>query len=306
MLKKLSQLMLIFSVIIVTGCTSEQEKMRKKVESRLIETERTINVLKTHLVNATIPNARILKQYAKYLKSKKPELAEVIDSLANEGTVDSLMFNNLQSRFVQVRQKIKIDSVYDVYNELGLIKSGANFNTYNMMLTDQINVIADMSDGQLGRVESLSKEASLTANRSTDYGAGSQLVGNPNYGSWRTNSSGTSVWTWFAMYAMFNSMNRSPIYYDRWSSRRDYSYYGSVGRNYYSSPAQRTEQKSLNKKHTDKFARQGKKFQSPYAKPKVASAKVAQQRQNIAKQSRGSASSRSASSRTSRSSSRGK
>lgn len=306
MLTKLFQLMLIFSVILITGCTSKQEKMRIKVESRVIETDRAIKGLKTHLSNVTLPNARILAQYAKYVKNKKPELSEIIDSLANEGTADSLMFKNLQTRFNQVKQKINAGSVYGVYDELGLIQSGVNFNTYNMMLTDQINVLADMSDRQLGRVESLSKQASIAANRSVDYGAGSQLVGNPNYGHWRTNSSGTSVWTWIAMYAMFNSINRSPIYYNRWSSRRDYSYYGSVGRNYYSSPTQTSSQKTLNKKHTDKFAKQGKKFQSPYAKPKVASAKVSQQRRNIAKQSRGIASSRGASSRTSRSSSRGK
>ncbi len=317
MLGNFSKLILIFSVILFVGCTSEQEKLVKKIGSKVMDAQRAIGKLETQLTNRTIRNAKLLSQYASYLKMQKPEFSEIIDTLAMEGTTDGLSFKNLQQRYSQVKldagnaSKGSMLAAKNTYGELDSIIAGANVNSYNMMLTDPINVIADMSDGKLARVESMSKEASLAANKSKDLGAGSQLVGNPNYGSWQRRNDGTSVWTWVAMYAMFNSMNRSPIYYDGWSRHRDYSYYGSVGRHSYSSPKQKAAQANLNKTYSDKFARQGKKFQSPYAKNKVTTAKVSQQRQTIQRassqsKSRGSASSRSASTRTSRSSSRGK
>ena len=323
MLKLFSKLILIFSVILFAGCSSEQDKLIKKLESKVIEGQRSIDMLQTHLSNGTVRNAKLLGQYAAYLKKQQPEFSEIIDTLSIEGTTDGLMFLNLRQRFEQAKKETakaangSMLSAENAYNELVSIIAGANANSFNMMLTDPINVIADMSNGKLARVESMSKEASLAANKSKDYGAGSQLVGNTNYGSWHRNSSGSSVWTWFAAYAMFNSFNRNPIYYDRWSRNRDYSYYGSVGRHHYSSPTQKARQTSLDKSHTDKFARQGKKFQSPYAKSKVTTAKVSQQRQTVQRESSrnkarsssrrsGSASSRSASTRTSRSSSRGK
>ncbi len=322
MFQNLSKLVLIFGIVFLAGCTSQEEKWLNQIQSRVIDTERAIGNLKTHLSHGTIRNARILKQYANFVKRDKPELGEIIDTLSVEGTLDSLIFTNLQSRLIEAKGLVKTNppktesGAQNMWSELDSIIAAANINNFNMMLTDQINVIADMSDGKLGRVESMSKVASLAANKATDFGAGSQLIGNPNYGSWRTNNSGTSAWTWFAMYAVFSSMNRNPIYYDRWSRGRDYSYYGSVGRHHYSSPKQKTAQTTLNKKHTDKFAKQGKRFQSPYAKKSVTTAKVSQLRQNTtrasssqaraSKFSRGSASSRSASTRTSRSSSRGK
>ncbi len=323
MLRKFSKWIFILSIFAVVGCTSEQEKLLKRVESRVVDAERAVVQLKSHLRNGTMRNAKLLVQYGAYLKRQKPDLAEIIDTLQSEGTVNGLMLNNLQHRFSQAKldsttvARKDIIAASNTYNELDSIIEAASPNSFNMMLTDQINVLADMSDGKLSRVESMSKEASLAANKSKDYGAGSQLVGNPNYGSWHRNSNGSSAWTWFAAYAMFNSMNRSPIYYDRWSRNRDYSYYGSVGRHHYISPKQKTSQTQLDKNYKDKFSKQGKKFQSPYAKNKITTAKVSQQRKvarrtasnrraGFSSNRQGTASSRSASSRTSRSSSRGK
>ena len=323
MLRKFSTLILIFSIIVLAGCSSEQDRLVKKLESKVIDAQRSIDKLETQLSNVTIRNAKLLGQYALYLKKYKPDFSQIIDTLAMEGTTSGLTFKNLQQRFSQVKLDVaraaegSLLAAENTYDELDSIIAGANVNNYNMMLTDPINVIADMSEGKLARVESMSKEASLAANKSKDFGAGSQLVGNPNYGSWQGSSNGTSVWTWFAMYAMFSSLNRNPIYYDGWSRGRDYSYYGSVGRHQYTSPKQKSSQTKLNKNYSDKFAKQGKKFQSPYAKNKVTTAKVSQQRRTVQQESsrskarssnssRGSASTRRASSRTSRSSSRGK
>ena len=54
-------------------------------------------------------------------------------------------------------------------------------------------MLADMSNGSLARVGAISQKAE-------GEGVGNQMVGNPNYGNWQTNSSGISFWQWYGMY----------------------------------------------------------------------------------------------------------
>lgn len=62
----------------------------------------------------------------------------------------------------------------------------------------------------------------------------SNYVGNPRYGHWQTNSSGSSFWAFYGQYAFMSSMFRMSMYpvpygyYDTWRG----SYYGT-GRPYY-------------------------------------------------------------------------
>ena len=57
-----------------------------------------------------------------------------------------------------------------------------------------------------------------------------------------------------------------PVYYNRWAQNRDYSYYGSRGYNNYSSPGQKSAERKRFSQTQKKFASQGKRFNSPYAK----------------------------------------
>ncbi|KAA3616011.1 MAG: hypothetical protein DWQ05_09640 [Calditrichaeota bacterium] len=78
------------------------------------------------------------------------------------------------------------------------------------------------------------------------YPPGYQYVGNQRYGQWRTDSNGSSFWSWYGKYAMmstvFGMFNR-PVYRNDWNSYSDYrrrgapyygdgSYYGSKGSMY--------------------------------------------------------------------------
>ena len=67
---------------------------------------------------------------------------------------------------------------------------------------------------------------------------------------------------------MFSALSPRSIYYDRWSSRRDYSYYSDYGRNRYTSPGQAKTQNDLATKTKKQFANKGG-FKSPYAKSKT-------------------------------------
>jgi hypothetical protein len=148
---------------------------------------------------------------------------------------------------------------------------------FNDMLSDPVNVIADMSEGKLARVNAISREASTLANGSEDFGAGSQLVGNPAYGQWQTDSNGMSFWAWYGMYSMFSNLFHRPVYYDNWSRGRDYSYYNDVGRYRYTSPKQAKAQTQVYERTKKRFDSQGKRFDSPYAKSRSGSSALSRQ-----------------------------
>ena len=310
-IKKLS--VLLFVSFSLMACTSDEETWRLQLEKSSAESANAVNKLSQHLNSGTIPKASLLIQYAEIVKLKNPELSELIDTLALDATINGASYKSLVNRlneantFLPKAPKQGLTIVQSLADEYHAIKTASRPDIYGMMLTDPINVLADMSQGALGRVESMSKQATLLANGAQDYGTGSQLVGNPQYGQWGNNSGG-SFWEWYGKYALFSSLFRSPIYYGSWSRGRNYSYYSDAGRNYYSSPRQQAQQRSTQTRTRTKFQREGKRFQSPYAKSRAGSSRATMQSRSF-KTSRSSsrmASSRSSSSRTSRGSFRGK
>lgn len=224
--------------------------------------------LGSYLNNNRIRNAIILKQYATLLAQDKPELSPLLTELSKDSTRNGPMYKALAGRLstLQTQPDILGDIEAQLYESETLIEA-ADPNLFNDALSDPINVIADMSDGKYARVNAISKAQSLQANGAEDQGAGSQLVGNPNYGQWQNNSSGLSFWHWYGAYAMFSAISR-PIGYHNWSSHRDYSYYNDVGRNRYTSPQQKKSQDNLASRTKKQFANRGR-FTSPYAKNKT-------------------------------------
>ncbi|VAX00665.1 FIG00536496: hypothetical protein [hydrothermal vent metagenome] len=307
-----SSILILLSLVMI-GCTSDEEIWTQELGKSAIEARIAVDKLGRHLSSGTISKASLLKQYATVVKRQSPELSELIDTLALDAGQDGPSYKSLVNRLKEANAarpnvpKQGGKAVQAAAVEYLAIKNASRPEVYGMMLTDPINVLADMSNGKLGRVEALSKEASLIANGAKDYGAGSQLVGNPQYGNWRSDSSGGSFWEWYGKYALFSSLFRSPIYYGGWANSRNYSYYGEAGRHYYSSPRQQTNNRQVQTRTRNKFQREGRRFQSPYAKSKAGS-RAASMQGNSFKVSRASrmASARSGSSRTSRGSFSGK
>ncbi|MCH1918322.1 hypothetical protein L9G15_02625 [Shewanella sp. A3A] len=306
----------IFLLLSLVGCgdnTAEDIAQYQQLDNQ------RLNSLSQKLDNNEIRNAMLLKQYAQILKNERSDLAPLLDQLALDATKDGPSFKALAQRLEDAKHTPNFPDKNAQLQELKDIYDATEPSQFNDLLSDPVNVIADMSNGKLARVNAISPAASKTANNAEDFGAGSQLVGNPNYGHWQTNSSGMSFWEWYGMYSMFNNIFNRPIYYDSWSRHRDYSYYNDVGRYRYTSPKQRQTQDSVYQRTKKQFGNQGKRFDSPYAKSRTGSTALSRQsrstpaptasrssgstfRSNYAKDS----SFRNSSSRTSRGVSRGK
>lgn len=316
--KALYPCIVLIGLFIVSGCTSQQEEWQVFLNEAFRNTDNALRRLEKHINSGLVRNTKLLSSYADVVWTQKPELAEIVDALALDTTTTGPIFQGLKSRLNDAKTAMQSApergeaAVQDVWSELELIAAAASPEIYGMMLTDPINVLADMSDGRLARVEAMSKEASMEANQSADTGPGSQLIGNPHYGQWQTDSNGNSFWGWYGKYALFSSLFYRPVYYNGWASGRNYSYYHDYGRSHYTSPGQFRSQTDVNNRAKSKFQKTGKSFQSPYAQTKAGAAGTVKKPRakptsnSFKSRYQSSSSARRASSRTSRSFSGGK
>ncbi len=307
------KLTLIVVVLLLGACSSGDAQ----VEGELLSTERRLSELESALKIGSLRNAAFIKQYSSILRQSKPQFGPLLSELEKEASIANPMYQSLQSRFDAIRNNVEsFDSWAEKVEELKLIQSASNVNAFNDALSDTVNVIADLSQGELARVNAVSKDTETKMNNSKDYGAGSQYIGNPHYGSW-SHGSGGSFWAWYGQYHFFSSMfGGRRHYYNDWSGGRSYSYYSDVGRNSYTSRSQKTTQSSVQQRAKKQFGSKGN-FKSPYAKSRTGStslskASVSQQKSTFkspyAKSgtSKFQSSTRNSSHRTSRGVSRGK
>ncbi|NRB24173.1 hypothetical protein [Shewanella sp.] len=236
-----------------------------------------IDTLGQMLNDGQIRNAMLLKQYTGIMARQNPDMAPLFGELAKDATTQGPMYTSLVSRYRDLSNPSNYVDLDQQLAEAENVYHAADTSLYNDMLSDPLNVVADMSNGALARVNSISREAAALANGAEDFGAGSQLVGNPGYGNWQTGSNGMSFWAWYGMYSMFSNVMRGPIGYDRWSGRRNYSYYNDVGRYRYTSPKQASAQNKTFERTKKQFNSQGRKFDSPYAKSRSGSTSLSRQ-----------------------------
>lgn len=268
------QIVMLVMVLLLTACgeTARIEEELKRVSQ---QAEMALQNLERDLSNGSVRNAIVLNQYADLITKQRPELAELARELAKDSTTNGPMFTDLQNRLKDA--KANMDPKGDWQNtlqELNVIKEASSRSMYNDALSDPVNVLADLSNGQLARVNAISREASQKANGAEDYGASGRLVGNPHYGTWRTDRNGMSFWEWYGMYAMFSNIFSPPIYYRNWASHRDYSYYHDYGRRHYTSSRDRLQQNAIETRTRKTFGSKGKSFQSPYAKTRSGSSSL--------------------------------
>ncbi|GHB00758.1 hypothetical protein ACFFLG_02140 [Shewanella indica] len=222
-------------------------------------------------------NGILLKQYGQILAQQRPELQPLVEQLTLDATSKGPLYKSLESRVKDAKVASNFVNLDQQLEEENNLYQALDSSLFNDMLSDPVNVIADMSEGKLARVNAISREASTLANGSEDFGAGSQLVGNPAYGQWQTDSNGMSFWAWYGMYSMFSNLFHRPVYYDNWSRGRDYSYYNDVGRYRYTSPKQAKAQTQVYERTKKRFDSQGKRFDSPYAKSRSGSSALSRQ-----------------------------
>tara|TARA_R110001583_G_scaffold10441_2_gene48308 strand:+ start:14644 stop:15582 length:939 start_codon:yes stop_codon:yes gene_type:complete len=240
-----------------------------RLQANIKTADYLIENLGNDLDSGRIRNAIILKQYAKLLTQQKSDLSPLLTELSKDATRDGPMYYALTNRLSTLKSKPEVlGDIEAQLSESETLIEASDPTLFNDALSDPINVIADMSDLKFARVNAISQSQSLQANNAEDNGAGSQLVGNPGYGQWQSNSSGGSFWQWYAAYTLFSAISPRQIGYANWSSRRDYSYYNDVGRQRYTSPQQQKSQNNLAQRTKKQFASKGS-FTSPYAKPKT-------------------------------------
>ena len=258
-----------------------------KVASQGVATvDGSIQQLETRLNSRDLPNALILNAYADRLASSKPEYRDLAELMKKEATPQGMLFSGLRTRTRDLKSTLGSadaltkETFRTFGHEIQSLYEAARPEEFNRALADPVNVLADVSDGLLPRVDSVSSSASKTANNAGDFGPGSQLVGNPNYGQWRSGAGGTSFWVWYGQYALIRDVLGGPrVGYGDWAGRRDYSYYHDYGRNSYTSPNARARQANVEQRARSKFSSQGRQFQSPYARQRSgASSSVARQK----------------------------
>lgn len=267
----------VFSTLILcitlSGCGDDRPE---KIAQYQQLSQQRLSQLDSMLKAGELRNATLLTQYTRLLKSSKPDLVPLLDELARDATSSGPMYQSLKRRTNELADAANFVDLDQQLEEAQNIYQAADSSLFNDMLSDPVNVVADLSGGQLARVNSISREAAALANGSEDFGAGSQLVGNPSYGGWQTNSSGMSIWAWYGMYSMFSNV-MNPVRYDRWSNNRGYSYYNDVGRYRYTSPKQASAQNRTFENTKKTFNSQGKQFNSPYAKSRTGSTSLSRQ-----------------------------
>ncbi len=275
LIKTFSLLLIITISLSLFGCG---DPVKEQIKQQLPITEQRVAQLGDALSNGQVRNANLINQYADKVAMKKASLTPLIDEFRKDASIDGPMYKALLDRVNTAKtQPQMFESSQALYNELLNIYQASDPVLYSDALSDPLNVLADMSDGELPRINSLSKSQSQQANNAQDFGTGEQLIGNPNYGSWQTGSNGMSFWAWYGMYSMMGDLFGRRTYYNDWGRHRNYSYYNDYGRTRYSSPNQLKKQSSLDRRTKKSFSRRGQKFTSPYSRNRSGSSSLSSQ-----------------------------
>lgn len=220
-----SKHILIVLIILLTACSNPERDAKKAIPKKLPQAAESLKNLEEALNTDRIRNAVLLKNYADILKKERPELNDLLNTLALDATPEGAMYRELQNRLDTAKSKPQSfdTAVYRLAEIEGII-DGADTETYNAALTDVVNVVADMSNGKLARINAPDN------NKNDKLGNGSHLIGNPAYGRWNQRSGG-SYWHWYPAYSYFHT---GPYYsYSYWNRHRGWSYYSDIGHDYY-------------------------------------------------------------------------
>ncbi|WDE00240.1 hypothetical protein SG35_006185 [Thalassomonas actiniarum] len=262
--------------LLLTACG---DPIKEQVTRQLPVSELRVQQLADALESGQVRNAELIRQYGDKIARSKPELTELVNAFKQDATTQGPMYLALVDRLNTVKTQPEMFADNQaIYDELLNIYQAADPVLYSDALSDPLNVLADMSDGMLPRINALSKAQSQQANNAQDFGTGEQLIGNPNYGSWTTGSNGMSFWAWYGMYSMIGDIFGSRrVSYGDWGRHRNYSYYNDYGRTRYSSPSQLKKQTRLDARTKKSFAKRGQKFTSAYGKNRTGASSLSSQ-----------------------------
>jgi len=240
--------------------------VEEQINAANIHATQSLQRLSSDLSADRVRNASILKSYSTQLSQMNPELSGLADQLFLDATTQGIPYQGLARRLKDAQNQPDLFTDWQSrYLEFRKLSEASSPEVFSDALSDPINVLADLSSGQLPRINAVSQASEISANPNATQGVGKQLVGNPGYGQWQTNSSGMSFWHWYGMYSMMSNFMPSPYGYNSWSRGRGYSYYNDVGRSTYTSPKQFKQQASQDRQAKFNARKAGKRYTSPYA-----------------------------------------
>lgn len=264
------------AIFLLSACG---DPIKDKITQQQPITEQRVKQLANALDNNQVRNATLIKQYADKVSAQKPDLSQLVNEFRKDASSQGPMYLALVDRLNTIKNNPNMfSSNQAIFDELINIYQAADPVLFSDALSDPLNVLADMSDGLLPRINSLPKSQSQQINNAQDFGTGEQLIGNPSYGHWNTGSNGMSFWAWYGMYSMMGDVFGSRrTYYNDWGSRRNYSYYNDYGRTRYSSPSQLKSQNQLDTRTKKSFQSRGKKYTSAYSKNRSGASSLSSQ-----------------------------
>ena len=246
----------VLAIALLSGCGNRFEEQLRSVHQQV---ESNLAYLKTQLDNDQLANALLIKKYATRLSELNPDYADVAALMTKEATSNGEAFTSLSKRLSNVNLSPKdTNSANFNLQELQLINSAADVYEFNNGLADVVNTLASLSEGQLAVIDVPASQQAAAQNANA-------LVGNPAYGNWQQDSSGRSFWEWYGMYALFSNVLGGRNYYDTWSSRPDYSYYGQYGRNRWGSSADVNRNYGLSQRYPSQYNKPGAAAKTRYA-----------------------------------------
>ena len=234
---------LLISLVFVQGCSQNYTEQTKRQKQAIAA---KLDVLGSKISAGELVNALLIGTYADTLAQAKPELKPVAGLLRKDATTSGPLYQGLKKRLAAVVDTPgNKEEFASITEELFSVDAAADPAIFNDSLLDVVNTLADLSGGELARVN-IPKDA-RTANIQGNAVPGSYLVGNPSYGRWQSNSSGRSFWVFYGQYRLFSDLlggrrgyHRGPIHYDSWyGGANRYSYYNDYGRSTYGGRADR-------------------------------------------------------------------
>ncbi len=249
-------LALLLLSVFLSGCGNRFEEQLRDTHQQV---QTNVEHLKTQLDNKQLTNALLIIKYANKIKQIKPDYADVAMLMAKEATSKSEAFLSLNKRLANINLS-PTDTESANYNlqELQLINTAADVYEFNNGLADVVNTLASLSGSVLPAVD-------VPAHQQQVAQQSNALVGNPTYGNWKKDSSGRSFWEWYGMYSMFSNVFGGRSYYDNWSSRPNYSYYGSYGRNRWGTSSDVSRNYNLSQRHPTKYNKPSAATKSRYS-----------------------------------------
>ncbi|QEP42625.1 hypothetical protein D5085_05445 [Ectothiorhodospiraceae bacterium BW-2] len=245
--------LLLTTLLWLSGCANEYEAA---IQEAYPQAGERLELLGANLDSKALANARIVEHYAQRLSILKPELTPIAETLAKDVTRQGSLFQQLQQRYLALNQHPQNGKEYQqALHDLESLYVATDLAVFNDSLLDLVNTLADLSEGELKRID-------IPADSAKSELPGSYLVGNPAYGQWQTDSNGDSFWQFVGPYLLLSAivdevgdaMERRDrrIYYSNWYSQPRYSYYNDYGWKSYGSYKDYNRHSTLKQQAADK------------------------------------------------------